>query len=143
MVALSFSVFYDLLVKDTNDVYVAKRQTIRRWNERRQEAMKRLGIQVFWKQRYKGQKLFDAILTGEIIRVRWVKNIYDGKEVCTLQRGYAPDGWLCFFEAELEDIALRDGFNSWNEMREWFVRKYGDALLKGDFAVIRFLKVAR
>lgn len=138
MVAISFSVFLDELMVESNEPYVAKRQTIRRWNCQRQEWMKKNGIQVFWKQRYKGKKLFDAVLL-RVICIRWVRHVYDGVETYALQvKLEGKEDWEYLYEPMLEDLARRDGFHSWNEMREWFVKKYGDGLLNGWYAVIRF-----
>ncbi len=39
---------------------------------------------------------------------------------------------------ELEEIAQRDGFESWNELTEWFDSAYNIGVVVRDFAVIRY-----
>jgi len=131
MVALSFKVFKDKLVSRE------KQQTIRPINIPRIEQMKRLGIQIYWKQRNpkESEKLYNAKLKS-FMYIKFDKKGYPRYRVITDD----PFGPLeiepKLSELTLEEqkeLAKRDGFGSINEMAKWFLNEYGENLTTTPF----------
>ncbi len=129
MVAISFSVFKDKLLDGT------KTQTIRWLDLPRIEQMQRLGIQIYWKQRTKNsEKLFDAKLKS--IRViqfssngypKYIADVPDYSAPMPIQ-GYKTRPLSM---SEQDVFARKDGFSNANEMAQWFLDRYGNALTVG------------
>lgn len=123
MVAISFSV-PELLPKLIDG---SKRQTIRKHNPKRIEQMKRLGIQIYWKQRTPDRRhLHDGIYTDgfELLFQTTEEGLSDkyrvwwGKDVI--------NDWQPLSPHDAEDIARRDGFDSWLILVNWLEGAYGD-----------------
>jgi hypothetical protein len=121
MVAISFSIFKDKLLSGE------KTQTIRPYNEKRFNQIKRIGkLQIYWKQRSKEcEKLFDAELT-EIFKLPSFKELYE--------HHYVP-------VKDLQELAQRDGFECFHSMLYWFRRKYGEKFWDMEFMVIRWKRL--
>lgn len=112
MVAINFTTGYDGLMNAT------KRQTIRLYNPKRYEQIKRLKkLQIFWKQRTpECKKLFDAHLV-DIMPFKF-------KDV--------PIEWR-------DSFAIADGFEDWEKLEEWFLNTYDEeTFLNADFMRIGF-----
>jgi len=152
MVVISFSVFKDKLLSGEKD------QTTRKHNQKRIAQMQKYaseskiprmrrstashGIQIYWKQRAGGGKLFDAELTETFI----IKFDKDGNGNTTmvkkLEIGDFPI-WTGAVVSQpvLDEICKRDGFKDLNEMSEWFYKQYGEEMYDTEFDVIRFRRV--
>ena len=133
MVVLSFSEpkHYDKLVKRE------KTQTIRPRNPKRIEQMKRLGIQIYWKQRTpQREKLYDAeyLLSKQITFLR--NHNEDKYELAFHHVG----GWYNFTPEAKEEIARKDGFDNFEEMTQWFKNRY-DEIWGKEFDLIRWNEV--
>jgi hypothetical protein len=123
MVAISFSV-PELLPKLIDG---SKRQTIRKHNPKRIEQMKRLGLQIYWKLRYKdGYKLHDGIYTEgfQLLFQSTEGGISDKYKY--LYRINTDAVWELLTPHDAEDIARRDGFDSWLILVGWLEGAYGD-----------------
>ena len=137
MVALSFSEPKHLpLLKNGK-----KRQTIRRDNPVRIEQMKRLGLQIYWKQRTPdGYKLHDGKYKGGFDIQFRVKTTSIIREYWLYYRNEIYKNWTRATINEEEIIAIKDGFGSYAEMVRWFEKKHGD-LNNEIFNVIRWLEI--
>lgn len=131
MVAISFSKFKEKLLNGE------KRQTIRKHNPERIEQMKRLGIQIYWKQRSanNSEKLFDAKLTDHF-KLRFVEDAT--RYPFFLFRDHGP--WAAPTDEFMDELAQKDGFKDYKEMVLWFKDEYGDELFESEYDVIRFEK---
>jgi len=135
MVAISFSVFKDKLLSGE------KTQTIRPYSEKRFNQLKNARVlHIYWKQRTKEcQLLFLADLV-DLFRIRFTEE----KKVKKIIENYSSGDieYLVFShfltDNELDDLVKFDGFNSVDEMFDWFYNKYGDSMYEKEFMVIRF-----
>jgi len=86
MVALSYKVFKEKLLSGEKD------QTIRKQNLVREEQMKRLGLQIYWKQRTKEcEKLFDAKLKENIFPIKLYPKMHFKKIFLSDKRMFLTD----------------------------------------------------
>ena len=134
MVAISFSVFKDKLLSGE------KTQTIRPYSEKRFNQLKNAKVlHIYWKLRTKEcQLLFLADLV-DLFRIRFTEE----KKVKVIIESYSF-GDIEYLvshiltDDELDDLVKHDGFNSVDEMFDWFYNKYGDSMYEKEFMVIRF-----
>lgn len=143
MVAVSFSVFKEKILSGE------KTQTIRPYSEKRYETIKKIGkLQLYWKQRTKECELLgEAELESiDIIRFYAPENLLDFNG-----RGY-PTGtifkwngeqWVPVDEGDFFATIHRDGFETINDMYEWFRKKYKDKLRTMNFMRIRWKAVQK
>jgi hypothetical protein len=141
MVGLSFS-FPKLLLK----IYTGEKdQTIRVENPVRIEQMNRLGIQLFWKQRSKyGFKLNETkYREGFKIRFLTTSCRYNYKyNLSRIEYEDEEEWWHGLPSWERGKIAVRDGFDSYRELVDALMSRYGD--LNGMvFDVIRWPKLRK
>ena len=128
MVAISFSKrknFPDLIKQGIKD------QTIRPFNQRRYEQIKRIKkLQLYWKQRTKECfKIADAELT-EIFKIRF-KNliqIWDDEK----------QDWTQAMTEQIEEIVKRDGFEDGWQLYNVLYNTYGEKMHEMEFMVIRW-----
>lgn len=136
MVAISFSVFLDKIKNGE------KTQTIRPYSDHRYEQLKKVlnkkgHLQLYWKQRDKDGFLISYATLKELYRFYFRKDYIpqtDDYEYFTIV-GLGADG-RPFIDSD-EELARRDGFNSFEEMVKWFRSRYGE--LDGrEFIIIRW-----
>ena len=127
MVAISFSV--DGFVEKIRSG--AKDQTIRPFNQRRYEQIKRIKkLQLYWKQRAKECfKIADAEVT-EIFKIRFKNLIQIWDE--------NKQEWVQATTEQIEEIVRRDGFESGWELYNVLYNTYGENIHEMDFMVIRW-----
>lgn len=134
MVSISFSYredFPELIRQGIKD------QTIRPFNEKRFEQIKRVKkLQLYWKQRTKECfKIADAELT-EIFKIKLHRDtigyifIWDGDE--------KEKKWRKATNEEFEEIIRRDGFDNLSDFYDAFHTMYGKRVYDMEFMVIRF-----
>jgi len=128
MVAISFSMkedFPEMIRKRIKD------QTIRPFNQRRFEQIKRIRkLQLYWKQRTKEcYKIADAKLT-EIFKIKFkdLIQIWDEEE----------QKWRRATYEEVNEIIKRDGFESGWELYNALYAVYGAKMHEMEFMVIRW-----
>ena len=128
MVAISFSVFKDKILNST------KTQTIRPFNPKRYEQIKKIGkLQLYWKQRTKECRLLKEVELEDIFVIAFTgKENYIGI--------YEVDGTDIHFvryatEEEVKEIVRRDGFKNFLEMYNWFAKKYKSSEYSGLFGM--------
>ena len=135
MVAISFSAnekFPEMILSGRKD------QTIRPYNPKRFEQIKRIGkLQLYWKQRTKEcYKIADAEVT-EIFKIKFVI-YYDsiGHKCITIYK-LRENSYNEINAKELIELANRDGFDSVWDFIGWFEQQYKN-LHDMDFMVIRW-----
>ena len=141
MVAISFSV--DGFVEKIKSG--AKDQTIRPFNQRRYEQIKRIKkLQLYWKQRTKECfKIADAEVT-EIFKIRLYSDNRKQDEWLGGKRiiGYIliedKGKWRKATNEEWWDIIKRDGISNAQDLYKAFYKTYGDAIYDMEFMVIRW-----
>lgn len=140
MVSISFSVMRDKLESGE------KQHTIRKFNPKRiRQMIKHKKLQIYWKLRTnQTEKLFDAEYKGCTMfyldehAYPWA-NIGDSDYPFACNHGVDCD--LVKFPHEYaEKLAIKDGFNSIEEMQAWFVNKYKEKV-SGDYMGISFERV--
>lgn len=128
MVTLSFSVFEEKLKKRK------KMQTLRPRNEKRVEQMKRLGIQIYWKQRTKeGYKMYDA----ELEKTWKVAFLFHPDRVDFGFWDNHLSKWVTYTPYIRNVIAELDGFINFAEMYTWFKDNHQN-LQEMEFDLIRW-----
>lgn len=137
LVAISFSVFKDKLVSRE------KKQTIRKIDIPRLRQMRRLGIQLYWKQRTKeSEKLYDATLR-DVMFILFSSDGYpvyecivDKKKILDDEKPFPLAHSVRYItQNEQEEIAINDGFNSLDHMAQWFKTKYGEDLIRQIYGI--------
>lgn len=134
LVAISFSMrddFPEMIRKGIKD------QTIRPFNEKRFEQIKRIRkLQLYWKQRTKEcYKIADAELT-EIFKIRLYAK---GTRIGYIQIWDENlKRWRKAGDEEWWDAIKRDGFSNAIQFYDAFHKTYGDAVYDMEFMVIRF-----
>ncbi|MCD6331138.1 MAG: hypothetical protein J7L80_02935 [Thermoplasmata archaeon] len=128
MVAISFSKkseFPQMIINGIKD------QTIRPFNKRRFEQIKRIRkLQLYWKQRRKECfKIADAELT-EIFKIRFKNLIQIWDE--------DKQKWVQATTEQMEEIVKRDGFEDGWALYNVFYNTYGDKMHEMEFMVIRW-----
>jgi len=142
MVAISFSAnkkFPEMILSGRKD------QTIRPYNPKRFEQIKRIGkLQLYWKQRTKEcYKIADAEVT-EIFRIRLYSDNRKEDEWLGGRRivGYIiiedKDKWRKATDDEWWGIIKRDGFSNALDFYNFFLDKYGNEVYDMEFMVIRW-----
>ena len=127
MVALSFSVFKEKVKRGE------KCQTIRPYTFKRFEMIMRLRVlQLYWKQRTKKR---ERLGTGHVTKIFRIYFNTFFKEVWV--EDYFGCGFCSMSETESRDLALRDGFDSFEQMFDYFKNVHGD-LDNKVFMVIRW-----
>jgi len=134
MVAISFSLkeeFPEMIRQGTKD------QTIRPFNKRRFEQIKRIRkLQLYWKQRTKEcYKIADAWAT-EIFKIRFEQLFWDGKYHICMYNEEKGEYYPVSYDQQRE-ITKRDGLTE-IEFFNLFHKKYGD-IEEMEFMVIRFI----
>ena len=133
MVAIGFTVFKDKILTGE------KTQTIRPYSERRWKSiLKNRKLQLYWKLRTKECEFLKEVNLKEMFKIRfeikWLKLYTLGYYTV-----FKEDGtWREMEEEEMEDLARRDGFESFKALVEWFREKYGVGIFMQDFMVIRW-----
>ena len=133
MVAIGFTVFKDKILTGE------KTQTIRPYSERRWKTiLKNKKLQLYWKLRTKECEFLKEVNLKEMFKIR-----FEIKWLRLYTLGYytvfKEDGkWREMEEEEMEDLARRDGFESFKALVEWFKGKYGVGIFTQDFMVIRW-----
>ena len=142
MVAISFSVMKDKLLSGEKSHTIRKIKNLKRLHQ-----IARLKkLQIYWKLRTKyTEKLFDATLV-DISMFHLDKNGYPWAWVSDPTYPFAcnhgVDCDLVKFPHEYaEKLAIKDGFNSIEEMQAWFVNKYKEKV-SGDYMGISFERVS-
>jgi len=133
MVAIGFTVFKEKILAGE------KTQTIRPYSERRWKTiLKNKKLQLYWKLRTKECEFLKEVNLKEMFKIR-----FEIKWLRLYTLGYytvfKEDGkWREMEEEEMEDLARRDGFESFKALVEWFKGKYGVGIFTQDFMVIRW-----
>lgn len=133
MVAISFSVFKDKILNGE------KRQTIRRFTEKRYEQILNADrLQLYWHQRSKDGYLLKEVKLSRIYFLEFREDEDGNIRMWLKERKNS----LSFFPAKewLSDyIAKKDGFDSYEDMVKWFLEHYGkDEILNTTFMVIEW-----
>ncbi len=147
MVAFSFTILLEKILSGE------KHHTIRRYNERRIEQTLRLGMQIYWKQRVRGQSryLFDTKLNEVQILTfneKWWPSVVGRilrNPAGALHVKERWPSWRRMTRAEANDLARKDGFESIQALQAQLRLMYKDAH-QGDWAAHDFYppgKVAR
>jgi len=112
-----------------------KNQTTRPLTTGRLKQLKNnTGLQLYYQQRSKnGFKISDALKTDLLI----IKLKHEGP--------YIVDGncTLPFPDEKAADLARRDGFKDYQEMFNWFVRKYGQEKTTDDLWIVVRWRLAK
>ena len=132
MVAISFSVFKDKILSGE------KTQTTRPWNQKRYEQIKRIRkLQLYWHQRRKDSELLKEVDLEDIFAIGFSNDAYH-----FLIFRIFEDGSLSVLRRTLPheagEIVYRDGFSSFNEMKNWFFERYGPKMNDMPFMVVRW-----
>ena len=134
MVAIGFTVFKEKILAGE------KTQTIRPYSERRWKSiLKNRKLQLYWKLRTKECEFLKEVNLKELFKIRfgikWLRLYSLGHYTVSKEE----DGkWREMEEEEMEDLARRDGFESFKALVEWFKEKYGVGIFTQDFMVIRW-----
>ena len=134
MVAIGFTVFKDKILTGE------KTQTIRPYSERRWKTiLKNRKLQLYWKLRTKECEFLKEVNLKEMFKIRfeikWLRLYSLG---CYTVSKEEDGTWREMEEEEMEDLARRDGFESFKALVEWFKGKYGVGIFTQDFMVIRW-----
>ena len=134
MVAIGFTVFKDKILTGE------KTQTIRPYSERRWKTiLKNRKLQLYWKLRTKECEFLKEVNLKEMFKIRfeikWLRLYSLG---CYTFSKEEDGTWREMEEEEMEDLARRDGFESFKALVEWFKGKYGVGIFTQDFMVIRW-----
>ena len=127
---ISFSVFKDKILDGS------KKQTIRRFNERRFQQFTNVNkYQLYWGSPRNGGELIKEVeRAGSPYCIRF--DLTHG----IINAGYLPGhNEFVYTLDEREELAHADGFKDYHEMIDWFIKTYGPVIpFNEKFMVIRW-----
>ena len=140
MPSLNFTVFIDE-VEDGTKPQSIRRYTDKKWKMFKNAIGKKDKLSLFTGLRTRACRLLRRATVTEVIPIYFMKHrsTFDGSVSWYLGLGYPEPSEYLRDITGLYSIATRDGFQSWDELIEWFLDHYGhDILTTEPFMIIRW-----